>query len=902
MVNSQKLLTTELNASEEDDYGMIVEQLRNGDYLSTSVIHITGVPLKDTLKDMKSDSVDSVYRSEFSKLLSSIHQWVSSNISSLEDISLELSWIANPVETQSYSANIEICVTIHSIAKSNNDSMNINNKIRAMISDTLSQLRYEYESMESKDYYELAGNQTEYCKAIIKHEIVEQSTIPTIDAVYTFDRIPDTEGNFSPFIESLSNSPGTIVHFQIIPTQFTKEECNVLSGYVQNANQARNGISMGRYGQISFPQADHILNTFQYYFNHVAEPKYHFNVVVRSKNEYIDRVASQIMHLLDSDSDNPLTLDTVPVDTAIFDGRASHLSPWIVRDYILQNRIEKKIVVADKAISDVFRHFPFILSIRETSAFFRLPLGSDTTRSGLTITESDKTIRKFANGIINSAQLNLGNLRSSGSSIGLNPNDLTKHMFVCGTPGSGKTSFLIGLLHRIWKQSRIPFLVIEPAKTEYRALIDLIPDLQIFTPGKEFISPLIINPFTLPDNVRLSSYKSTLKTAFEAAVTMEPPLNYIFEDALDNCYSDHGWSDHYTSNDDGIVFNIDEFIKSFRKTFSDIGYVGDARNIGRAGLVRLKRLSKLFGNYNSIPIQNILSKPTVVELAAIENREERSLFISLLLLIVLSYVNSNYEGNGSLKNIILLEEAHVLLDGTNGINHETDSTAVAQDLIKRILAESRAYGLGTIIADQSPRKVGLDIIALTDIKMSFRLVERTDRDIIADSMGMDQIQRDRLLKLRPGEAFMFFQKIDAPEEIVMSDYRSKQSMRIWISDKEIAEKISYWNNNAERTIPYPECIYSDCCRDKCDYGRRSLCKDVSHRLFVQLIGSTHDKDILRKATIVLDDCILKELKNYSESPCYVACVKIQFWRLVKYVSEYNISDDFKNNMISGSAR
>lgn len=139
------------------------------------------------------------------------------------------------------------------------------------------------------------------------------------------------------------------------------------------------------------------------------------------------------------------------------------------------------------------------------------------------------------------------------------------------------------------------------------------------------------------------------------------------------------------------------------KTFDKIGYTGETRNIGRAGTVRLKSLVNLFDNYYSIPIEDLLQKPTIIELAAIENSDEKALIISLLLLSILSYVNANYIGDGTLKNIILLEEAHVLLDAETNTG-DARPAAIAQELLKRMLAEIRAYGVGLMVADQSPEK------------------------------------------------------------------------------------------------------------------------------------------------------------------------------------------------------
>jgi len=86
---------------------------------------------------------------------------------------------------------------------------------------------------------------------------------------------------------------------------------------------------------------------------------------------------------------------------------------------------------------------------------------------------------------------------------------------------------------------------------------------------------------------------------------------------------------------------------------------------------------------HSIPIEDILTKPTIIELAAIENSDQKALIIALLLLSILAYVNSNYVGEGDLKNVILLEEAHVLLDAdTNAGQGDANPSAIAQGLCK----------------------------------------------------------------------------------------------------------------------------------------------------------------------------------------------------------------------------
>ena len=177
---------------------------------------------------------------------------------------------------------------------------------------------------------------------------------------------------------------------------------------------------------------------------------------------------------------------------------------------------------------------PFVITGEEASEFFRIPFGDNNLSAGIKISKSDKGAKNYNKKVINTGDIMVGTLKSSSnnSQIGFSLGDLTKHMLIVGTPGSGKTTFSVGLLDRLWKEHHIPFLVIEPAKNEYRAMIDSIPDIQVFTPGKDFISPYILNPFIPPKNVKLQSYKTVLKTAFSAGVSMGTPIDKIFDDTL----------------------------------------------------------------------------------------------------------------------------------------------------------------------------------------------------------------------------------------------------------------------------------------------------------------------------------------------------------------------------------
>ena len=88
--------------------------------------------------------------------------------------------------------------------------------------------------------------------------------------------------------------------------------------------------------------------------------------------------------------------------------------------------------------------------------------------------------------------------------------------------------------------------------------------------------------------------------------------------------------------------------------------------------------------------------------------------------------------------------------------------------------------------------------------MTFRIVEAQDKTIIADSTNMSENQKQRLSRLKPGEAFLFFNKLEEPEEVVTPDYRLENNISISLSDEGIKSLSKYWNDKAKNLRPYPE--------------------------------------------------------------------------------------------------
>ena len=882
--------------------GIETRTLKSKEVVALKILAITAIPhisiLKsdnESVREIASQNDDNLKR-----LISEIYQIYkgkSDNIQS-SDMSLELLWKTKEVESQTYKANIDLYFVIRALAKTEREAITLVEDISVLCCSALNYQKYDFSEVSFKEFNEeLLSVDKSSTSAIIKDDGIISLQNQLLPFTYSYGQYSGIKLNLEKIVNILINYPNTAILFQIMPSSFSADENSIIDSTMQNLSNLSTGIFEQGIGNVRYSLAEKYAAVYKYYSEHKRSPTFLYNILVFGGNEAVSNIANNISGQLSAD--NSVAVRTISLVGVNLQNNYFPL-PWAINERLMRSSRCYQQVMVNTSMRTYLR-LAFVITNDEVVSFFRLPIGTDNLSAGIAIRESQKGNKIFAQNLINTSDITFGKLRSanSQSSIGLSLNDLTKHMLITGTPGSGKSTFSIGLLYHLWNEHHIPFLVIEPAKNEYRALIKQIPDLQVFTPGKNTISPLVLNPFVPPTNVKLGTYKSSLKTAFAAAVAMAAPLDKIFEDAINNCYADFNWLDTYTTDDKGKIFNISDFIKCFSYTFEEIGYRGDASNIGRAGMVRLKSLANLFDNYFSIPIEDLLRKPTVIELAAIENSDQKALIIALLLISIFTYANANYIGKGDLKNIILLEEAHTLLDSQSNLGQgEADPSGIAISLLKRMLAEMRSYGIGLIIADQSPRKVTEDIVGLTDIKLTFRLVESTDKKIICDSTNMSESQVVQLTRLKPGEAMLFFGKLEAPEEIITPDYRSENNIEITISDDELKALTTYWKSRKEKLRPYPECEINKYCMASCAYNRRLLAKEIARRIFrkeilakLKLNDGFDELELVKQMFSKFSLLVKKEVDETEYSPEFIICVKMHIWRKIRYETPLSITEE-----------
>jgi len=211
---------------------------------------------------------------------------------------------------------------------------------------------------------------------------------------------------------------------------------------------------------------------------------------------------------------------------------------------------------------------------------------------------------------------------------------LAKHGLIVGVPGSGKTTAMFNILHQLWDnnlEDRIPFIVLEPAKTEFRALKTITrfkEDMFVFTLGDERISPFRFNPFEVLPGIPLESHISRLNACFVGAFDLFDPLPLLLDKAIRQTYYSKGWYDDSVGGEEGVVTpTLSDLCTAAEEVANNSGYSNEMRSNFNASLLqRLNSLcrgskGRMLDTKNSIPFEVLMNKPVILELDSLNESD-----------------------------------------------------------------------------------------------------------------------------------------------------------------------------------------------------------------------------------------------------------------------------------------
>jgi len=347
---------------------------------------------------------------------------------------------------------------------------------------------------------------------------------------------------------------------------------------------------------------------------------------------------------------------------------------------------------------------------------------------------------------------------------------LCKHALIAGVTGSGKTQTCQYLLRQLWEEHQIPWLVMEPAmKSEYRCLLATPAgrDLRVFTLGDETCVPLRFNPLEVQPGVPVQSHIDGLIALFNAAFALVTPMPYVLALALHRVYSERGWDlttgEHPLGYGPQAQPTLSDLMVTVGRLVRELGYDKEITGNIRAGLqTRLTSLTtgakgRMLDGLSSLPMEYLLSRPTVLEFAAMGNDEDKAFVLGAMLLHLAEHRRVGGLAGNRLRHVTVVEEAHRLLAAMpqNLAQEEANSRGKAVESFCNMLAEVRAYGEGILIVDQVPTKLAPEILKNTNLKVIHRLVAEEERQRVGGCMNMSEEHVRYLSTLRCGHAAVY---------------------------------------------------------------------------------------------------------------------------------------------------
>ena len=537
------------------------------------------------------------------------------------------------------------------------------------------------------------------------------------------------------------------------------------------------------------------------------------NVVgkVEKSPHYIMNVFS----FADTDGDSKIVLDSVCAEALregsykviTFDGKYDALS-WLKfedcdcvkskRDnnssliHIIQKGEKGWKVCRDIAKNFTLNFLPVLFVQKEIIPFFRLPIVDDgedvpiKMDSEFTPEESQNTIK-----------------------IGKNKKELmlkypiellNKHAFICGVPGSGKTYTMLHMVTELHK-NKIPFMVMEPAKKEYRAIYNYgkeMFDIMIFSPHMNTLFPLRVNMMEFPEGITLSEHINVLMNVFESTFELGGPVYNLLDKSIGLAYEKYGWNE-YNENDGSREYPCleelrDIFTEQVEKTTYNGNFKGDLKsflNVRLEGLMRRDAGEVFNVKKSTIKPEDWISKSSIIEME--DMGEKNRNFLTLLLcnyireeLKIIKKKNAD-DANKNPNHVIFIEEAHNVIANTaeqsgSNINPKISATKFIVDM----LAEVRALRESIVIADQLPSSMAQEVMKNTGLKIALRMSSQDEREYISSTISASPVQIDNLSRYEKGKSLVFFEKMEKAMEVQICKWEGDDNPK---SDEELANQM-----------------------------------------------------------------------------------------------------------------
>ena len=381
--------------------------------------------------------------------------------------------------------------------------------------------------------------------------------------------------------------------------------------------------------------------------------------------------------------------------------------------------------------------------------------------SGLPVLESvafGREVQRFTPLADSDDAIQIGNVfhmrKTEKTPVKLDINSLCSHTFITGSTGTGKSNMIYQILDKLVDEEK-RFLVIEPAKGEYKNVLGGHCDAKVYGTNPRITELLKINPFSFPDSISVLEHIDRLTEIFNACWPMYAAMPAVLKDAIEKAYKDKGWvfSNYSYYSTDFPTFA--DLMKALPEVMENSLYSADTKSDYQGALItRVKSLTngingEIFCANDEISNRDLFDKNVIVDISRVGSTETKSLLMGILIMKLQEYRLHTGKMNAALQHVTVLEEAHNLLRKTTLAQSQESSNLQGKsvEMLTNAIAEMRTYGEGFIISDQAPDLLDDAVIRNTNTKLVFRLPDETDCERVGKSIALKPEQIRELAKL-----------------------------------------------------------------------------------------------------------------------------------------------------------
>lgn len=411
-----------------------------------------------------------------------------------------------------------------------------------------------------------------------------------------------------------------------------------------------------------------------------------------------------------------------------------------------------------------------LISAQELAVQMGLPKKSVVGISVVETAAFGRNIYKAGGGTISTGKkLRLGSLYHMGqqdtnSPVELDLESLSMHTFVTGSTGSGKSNTVFQILGELRRKKK-HFLVIEPAKGEYKNIFGGFADVHVYGTNPQKTDLLRLNPFRFPPDIHILEHLDRLVEIFNVAWPMYAAMPAVLKDAVERAYVIAGWDLRRSVNkyDSNLFPTFQDVLEQIQAVLAESAYSADNKSDYTGALTtRIKSLTNGLNGMifccNDIPDRELFDENVIVDLSRIGSVETKSLIMGLLVMKLQEYRMAQSGGvEKPLEHVTVLEEAHNLLKRTSAEQSQDSGnlTGKSVEMLANAIAEMRSFGEGFIIADQAPGLLDMAVIRNTNTKIILRLPDYSDRELVGRAAGLNDKQIQELSKLAKGVAAIY---------------------------------------------------------------------------------------------------------------------------------------------------